>query len=105
MLHLTHCCCRVTGSHDCTIRVWDLTSFSCITTINAHQGETRIIMYLNISLMGFIGPITCLDYNDKILVTGSSDKCVYVKMHHFTLYICGTDMSKHGAVIHMHNLE
>ena len=72
----------MTGSHDCTIRVWDLASFSCITTITAHQGETLVHIDIPFSILNTLGPITCLDCNDEMLVTGSSDKyiiyyCVY----------------------------
>ena len=57
-----------------------------------------------------IGPVTCLDYNDKMLLTGSSDKyvCMIVltcNLHCVIHCTHGAGMSKHGAVIHIHNLE
>ena len=73
---------RVTGSHDCTIRVWDLGSFTCITTIDAHQGEAYVgIQDIPFSVLAISGPITCLDYNGRMLVTGSSDKYVYIELY------------------------
>ena len=65
----------MTGSHDCTIRVWDLNSFSCITTIAAHQGKTYAHK-VHLVILNTLGAVTCLDFNDEMLLTGSSDKYV-----------------------------
>ena len=51
----------VSGSQDCTIRVWNLETGECLRTLAGHTGS-----------------VNCLDLLDNIIVSGSSDSTVRV---------------------------
>ncbi|KAI8067528.1 WD40-repeat-containing domain protein [Gongronella butleri] len=51
----------VSGSRDCTIKIWDAVSFQCVRTLVGHDGS-----------------VLCLQYNQDYLISGSSDMTLIV---------------------------
>ena len=51
----------VSGSRDCTIKIWDITTGECLRTLKGHDRS-----------------VLCLQYDDRIIVSGSSDTRVMV---------------------------
>src|SRR5690606_14363062 len=71
----------ISGSRDRTIRVWDMKTLECTKVIGYPTG--------NLPPRGSCGyhsqSILCLQYDDEILVTGSSDKtCIIWSLPDFT---------------------
>ncbi|KAF9572853.1 hypothetical protein BGW38_008485, partial [Lunasporangiospora selenospora] len=52
----------VTGSRDCTIKIWDLHTLKCLRTLTG--GHTMSVL--------------CLQFDDRIMVSGSSDTTIIV---------------------------
>jgi F-box and WD-40 domain protein 1/11 len=46
---------------DISKRIWDATDYTCIDTLTGHDGS-----------------VLCLHYDEEILVSGSSDRCIFV---------------------------
>lgn len=49
----------VSGLRDNTIKMWDRASLACLRTLNGHTGS-----------------VLCLQYDDKVIISGSSDSTV-----------------------------
>lgn len=58
----------ITGSRDRTIKLWDSKTGDLIRTIGRSSNEDR-----NASNISHSGSVLCLEYDDEILITGSSD--------------------------------
>ena len=51
--------CRITGSHDRSLRVWSTSSWECTTVIgSAHNGEAGDVLYINVVYSVYIGQLS-----------------------------------------------
>jgi F-box/WD-40 domain protein MET30 len=77
----------VTGSHDKTIRVWDIDSRECIKVLEGHTNSVR-----------------CLQFDDSKIISGSWDRTV--KIWDFKTFECiKTLQSDMGFVLSVHFLD
>ncbi len=71
----------LTGSDDCTIRIWDNETFECLRVLGRPNPE---IIRENLSAVEtnefHMSEVRCMDINDKYLVSGTSDGCLIWKM-------------------------
>ena len=69
---------RVTGSEDCSIRVWSTASWECVTIIAAaHAGVYNGALFTCLAcLPSFVssGPVTSLQLEGAFFFSGSTDK-------------------------------
>ncbi|RKP08336.1 WD40-repeat-containing domain protein, partial [Thamnocephalis sphaerospora] len=74
----------VTGSHDCTIRHWNLSQLTDVEEkprprrrnrrTSADKQAADVEQTASNTLTGHVGAITCLHFNDNWLVSGSADR-------------------------------
>ncbi len=84
----------LTGSVDCTIRIWDNETFQCLVVLGEVQSlrESGVLGFENleesaekileltkdINIKFHLGKVTCMDIDDKYLVSGSCDGCCII---------------------------
>ncbi|KAI5640811.1 D domain of beta-TrCP domain-containing protein [Phthorimaea operculella] len=68
----------VSGSSDNTIRLWDIECGQCIRVLEGHEELVRyfLILLVRITLNGHKRGIACLQYRDRLVVSGSSDNTI-----------------------------